>query len=107
MANSEITSREEFKKILGEEDGDMYHGDLEYHHLIAQLMCQPLSIACWQGDCGQCGNSDVLAEKLFGELDIEQISYKQWESTDRTELVTMTDTVSDFVEKLTQSFSMV
>ena len=94
---------------MGEEDGDMYHGDLEYHHLIAQLMCQPLSIACWQGDCGQCGNSDVLAEKLvkiFSELDIEQVSYKQWESTDRTELVTMTDTVSDFVEKLTQKLQV-
>ena len=26
--------------------------------------------------------------KIFGELDIEQVSYKQWEPTDRTELVT-------------------
>ena len=56
-----------------------------------------------------CGNSDVLAEKLvkiFSELDIEQVSYKQWESTDRTELVTMTDTVSYFVEKLTQKLQV-
>ena len=31
---------------------------------------------------------------------MEQITYKQWESIDRTDLVTHTDTVDDFVEKL-------
>ena len=109
MANSRITSRQEFKKIVGEVDGDLFHGDLEYHHLIAQLMCQPPSVACWQGECEQCGKSDGLADKLvkiFGELDIDMITYKQWESTDRTELVTITDSASEFVQKLIQKLEV-
>ena len=33
---------------------------------------------------------------MFKKLDVEQITYKQWESIDRTDLVTHTDTVYDF-----------
>ena len=81
----------------------MNEGDIEYHHLIAQLMCQPPSIECWQGECDKCNESDILSNKLleiFSNLDIESITYKQWVSTDRTELVTITDCTGDFVEKL-------
>ena len=45
-------------------------------------------------------------EKIFNDLDIESITYKQWESTDRTELVTFPDTVSDFVNKLLEKLQV-
>ena len=42
----------------------------------------------------------VLLEEIFQDLDIDTVTYKQWESTDRTELVTHTDSTFDFIERL-------
>ena len=39
-------------------------------------------------------------EAAFKELDVDSVTYKQWESTDRTELVTHTDTIEEFIEQL-------
>ena len=66
-------------------------------------MCNPPILSCWQGDCTQCEDSSNLRdqlEEIFKSLDIENITYKQWESTDRIELVTRIETVTEFVQNL-------
>ena len=53
--------------------------------------------------CKECEDTTNLESKLnniFNELDIEEITYKQWESTDRTELATVTESIQDFVQSL-------
>ena len=101
--HSQIKTKPIFKQLMGSEEANSYTGEVKYQHLLARLMCNPPSISCWLGKCKTCEDSGNLSRSLtemFKKLDVEQITYKQWESIDRTDLVTHTDTVDDFVEKL-------
>ena len=103
IVNSQISTQKSFKRIVGNEDGNKYNGEIKYHHLIAQMMCNPPLISCWQGECTECEDTQKLEDTLieiFEELDIETITYKQWESTDRTDLIVKSEVVSDFVQSL-------
>ena len=101
--HSQIKTNSMFKEMLGSEETGVYSGEIKYQHLLAKLMCNPPSTDCWLGECSECEDSGNLSRSLtetFIRLDVEQITYKQWESIDRTDLVTHADTVDDFVEKL-------
>ena len=90
IAHSQIATRKEFKTILGRTHDDLYYGEIKHQHLVAQLMCNPPTVCCWQGDCKECEDSSNLSkqlEEIFKFLDVEIITYHQRESTDRTELV--------------------
>ena len=103
IEHSQIKSKIEFKALLGSEIDSKYLGEIKYQHLLTKLMCNPPNIPCRLGECLECEDSNPLSEKLeefFTDLDIESVTYKQWESVDRTELVTHTDSVQEFVEKL-------
>ena len=103
LANSKIATNEEFKKILGKDEGNRYLGEIKHQHMVAQLMCNPPNLTCWQGECQECEDSSSLLKQLentYQSLDIENITYKQWESTDRTELVTYTESIGDFIPNL-------
>ena len=103
IAHSQIATRNEFKMILGRTHDDLYYGEIKHQHLVAQLMCNPPTVCCWQGDCKECEDSSNLSkqlEEIFKFLDVEIITYHQWESTDRTELVTRTENVTEFVQNL-------
>ena len=41
---------------------------------------------------------------VFTEMDIDNITYRQWESTDKTELVTHNSNVPEFVDVLKEKF---
>ena len=48
---------------------------------------------------GQNGLVDFLNQ--YDELiDVEEVTYKQWVSTDRTQVVTITESKEDFIENL-------
>ena len=101
--HSQIKTNPIFRELVGSGEANSYTGEVKYQHLLAQLMCNPPSIDCWLGKCEECEDSSNLSRSLtekFKRLDVEQIIHKQWESIDRTDLVTHTDTVDDFVEKL-------
>ena len=101
--HSQIKSKPEFKEIIGSGEFNCYCGEIKYQHLLSKLMCNPPSISCWLGECPNCEDSSNLSnslEETFKRLDIEEVTYKQWESIDRTELVTHTDKLPEFVEKL-------
>ena len=100
IANSGISSKKEFKKIVG---GDAYDGEIKYRHLLAQILCNPPRVECWLKTCSECEDTSKLENKIttiFSDLDIDEITYKQWESTDRTELLTVTESSQDFVSSL-------
>ena len=43
---------------------------------------------------------------VFTEMDIDNITYRQWESTDRTELVTDNSNVPEFVDVLIEKLQV-
>ena len=99
LSNSQIASKKEFKKIAG----DGYDGEIRYEHLVAKMICNPPREECWLATCEQCDDTDDLEKELvsiFAKLDMDEVTYRQWQSTDRTELVTITESTADFVESL-------
>ena len=103
IANSRISTQAEFKEIVGGNVGDTYIGEIKYQHLVARMICNPPREECWINLCEQCEDTGTLEEKLvsiFRAMDTDEITYKQWQSTDRTSLVTITEKTSDFVQSL-------
>ena len=62
------------------------------------------------GQCKECPGQNGLVDFLnqCDELiEVEEVTYKQWVSTDRTQLVTITESKEDFIENLsTQVFKL-
>ena len=80
----------------------------EYHYkeLIAMLVCDVANEVCMLKRCVNCPSSSVLKEYLSNilpkELDEDDdITYSQWESTDRCNLYECERSVYDFVDELT------
>ena len=74
---------------------------LSYQHCIAQSICNPPTPSCYFGKCSQCpGHSsvEVLLQKLLDDNMIDNVTFKQWVSVDRSTLETFTKTSDDFVE---------
>ena len=72
-----------------------------YHHCLAKIMCNPPHPRCYLGECDACPEIETLKEELltyFDEIDVEQIIYKQWVSTDRSTLETFCSPVEEFVD---------
>ena len=67
------------------------------------MMCNPPNATCWQGQCNECPdvfNLKETIEEIFYEMDVDNITFKQWESTEKTQLVTPNLTETEFVEEL-------
>ncbi|KAE8738597.1 hypothetical protein FOCC_FOCC015922 [Frankliniella occidentalis] len=67
------------------------------------LMCSPPSVDCNLRTCKECcGKSSELRDQLlplFDQSFIEDVTFNQWENTDRANLVTITCSVEEFVER--------
>ena len=100
LAGSHISTEMEFKSLVHPD----FNSEVKVQHLLAQLVCNPPLVSCWLGKCKVCENfSCKLKEKIllvFEELDIDDVAYKTWVSTDRTELLNITEDVVDFVDVL-------
>ena len=80
-------------------DGKVTHNDL-----MSYLVCSLDNRECMLQRCENCPSSDVLKEyltNLFEESDDDDvITYQQWQTTDRCNLVTMASTIDEYVEHL-------
>ena len=76
-------------------------------------VCSDDNERCMIGKCKECNGQNGLVDILnqCDELiDVEEVTYKQWVSnvvTDRTQLVTITESKEDFIKNLsTQVFKL-
>jgi hypothetical protein len=84
-------------KIATLSDGAFVH----YRHCLAAIQCNPPSINCYISKCKQCPGVAVLNQKLqdiMEEKMVDNIEYKQWTSTDRSTMETVTKPVEEFIE---------
>ena len=62
------------------------------------------------GQCKECPGQHGLVDfhnQCDELIEVEEVTYKQWVSTDRTQLVTITESKEDFIENLsTQVFKL-
>jgi len=79
--------------------------DVDVHNLIEIMVCSRDSRQCMMHRCENCPRIVPLQRflniQLFSDEDgCENITFKQWTTTDRAELITRTESVEDFVEIL-------
>lgn len=74
-----------------------------YNSCLAKLMCEEPGTACHLNECPSCPGVDNLKDELQLLLDnelVDNITYKQWVSVDRCNLVTFIKTADEFIETL-------
>ena len=68
------------------------------------IVCDIENMECMVHRCENCSGSDALhtyLQKKFKEHDVDDdIMFSQWDSTDRTALLTSTAPAEDFLEQL-------
>lgn len=70
------------------------------HQIISELLCENIHENCWLGLCGLCPREEKI-EELFTEiLDDDEISFYQWVSTDRTDLLKLCEPFTSFCDRI-------
>lgn len=72
-----------------------------YHHCLAHIMCNPPQPICYLGTCAVCPGIAKLSKYLLDILDgnmIDNISFLQWVSVDRSTLQTVNVPADEFVD---------
>ncbi|XP_065674995.1 uncharacterized protein LOC136091404 [Hydra vulgaris] len=76
--------------------------DITYKHLMKKVVCDISKNECMVHRCLSCPGTDVLQLFLLEELEEldfdDELSFNQWRGTDRTQLVTQTETVKTYIE---------
>ena len=76
--------------------------NVDYKDLLELIACDLAEYDCMIGDCPDCSNVDMLRTYLKEELEVmeEDFLYKQWTSTDRSNLIDVMQNRDDFIETL-------
>jgi hypothetical protein len=73
---------------------------------ISKIICNPSQPQCYFLECANCPGADNL-KKMFDDIfelnSIDNITYKKWTTTHRSQLETIVDKSSEFVEKLIEN----
>ncbi len=78
---------------------------LENQDMMARIVCDVHSGECMLHRCGQCPGKQAVIEYLqditVDYMDPDDlISFKQWSHTDRTALITRSESLADFIEEV-------
>lgn len=68
---------------------------------LTKIICNPPDIRCFFKECDECPGPDDLItslETIFEENSIDEVQYKQWVHTDRSNLETVTQSSDEFLE---------
>jgi hypothetical protein len=74
-----------------------------YQHCLSTIICNPPQTNCSFCDSSECpGPTDLenTLQDVFTDNAIENITFKQWISTDRCELLTTVKSTEEFIESL-------
>ena len=83
-----------------------FHYELNsYKHCLSQLICNPSLPECHLGSCKYCpgeGNLKAILTDAFETNAVDEVTYKQWVTTDRSTLQTITTSIEEFLDLLFQ-----
>ena len=80
----------------------------DYHDLMAMVVCDLNIKMCMIHHCENCPGDNNLREYLdgtFADSEEEEISFQQWQGTDRAMLCTQTTSIIEFLELLVDAIS--
>ena len=75
----------------------------DYHVCMVLTVCEYPDAECYFGDCsdsaGMTKIKEIIQEAVY-QSEINEISFKQWVSTDRTKLLTTILPIEEFIEEM-------
>ena len=80
-----------------------------YSSALAVVRCNPFHPRCALGECTCCPGPDRLREHLlefFEDKEIDEVEYKQWTCTDRSQLETFVQPMEEFVEAFVEKIDI-
>ena len=78
-----------------------FNSSLTIDDLLKMSVCNHHSKSCMLHDCEQCpGIEGIKAELCDHSCDNDQISFKQWVTVDRTDLVEIVEDLDEFIDNL-------
>eukprot|EP00112_Aurelia_sp_Birch-Aquarium-sp1_P006733 Seg1737.9 transcript_id=Seg1737.9/GoldUCD/mRNA.D3Y31 product="hypothetical protein" protein_id=Seg1737.9/GoldUCD/D3Y31 len=80
--------------------------DMNYKDMIDMVVCSRENRTCMVHRCDKCPGTEPLRSYLQTMLDEEvhdEISFQQWQSTDRTKLVTQSMIASEYIDLLIET----
>lgn len=78
---------------------------ISYQHCLAAITCNPAQSECFLNECSNCPGPSKLIDHLRAIMEeemVENITYKQWVSVDRTTLETVTKELDEYLDVLGQ-----
>ncbi|XP_047126478.1 uncharacterized protein LOC124807875 [Hydra vulgaris] len=87
---------------------DALNIELTYKDLLLKTVCSVENKECMLAQCDNCPGKELLTMylyEIFGEYEDDfEIHYKQWQTTDRATLLSLTTDVPTFIELLVSCF---
>ena len=82
-----------------------------YHHCLASTLCNSSLPTCYLGECTSCPGVSKLRDDhdlttLLDENLIDNVTFKQWVSVDRSTLETYTKPVDEFVDMFCEKLEL-
>lgn len=76
--------------------------NVDYKDLLELIVCSVDQFDCMMGECPNCPGVDIISDFLTEEMEDmpEEICYKQWVNTDHTNLLTVVETYTEFIDSL-------
>ena len=81
---------------------------MSYKDFINMIVCNSASRECMLGGCPNCPGVVKLEDFLYSHFEheeIDEVTYNQWITTDRTTIATQTSTTSEFVKLFAEKFN--
>lgn len=95
-----MISGAQLKKLTIDDESKFFLQD--YKTILQKIMCGNPTVSCHSLECDNCPGVDSiksLLKEIFDENFIDNITYKKWTTTDRSNLETHVDPVDEFIDK--------
>ena len=78
----------------------------DYKTILKYFTCDKSEEDCWlYDDCEDCKmRITALEDNLFCSIEADDITFSQWQSTDRTQIINQTSTKEEFIKLFIESF---
>ena len=82
---------------------DAINNDRTYKDLVAMIVCDLENKTCMLHRCSNCPGTEKLRSFFISNLDEEEVYFQQWQSTDSSQMVTVSMILDGFIQLMIES----
>ena len=82
---------------------DAMNNDRTYKDSMAMIVCDLENKTCMLHGCSNCPGTEKLRSFFISNLDEGEVSFQQWQSTDSSQMVTVSMILDEFIQLMIES----